>query len=105
MARRVSHVLRPTWTGMWPCSVWFFKFFCFFFKLKSIYNIVLVSAVHQHGSTMFFFFNVDDLIVFIELCYNSASVLWFGLFSQETYGVLAPRPGVEFTPLRWEAKS
>ena len=52
-----------------------------------------------------FFFNVDHLIVFIELCYNSAAILWFGLFSQETYGILAPRPGVEFTPLRWEAKS
>ena len=74
--------------------------------MKGIYNVVLVSAVHQHGSTIVkFFFNVDHFIVFIELCYNSASVLCFGLFSQEAYGVLAPRPGVEFTPLCWEAKS
>ena len=37
--------------------------------------------------------------VFIEICYNVASVLCFGFFGHKVYGILAPQLGIEHVAL------
>ena len=51
-----------------------------------------------------FFLCVDHLSLY-QICYNTASVFTFWLFSHKACGILASQPGIKLTPLRWKAKS
>ena len=43
-------------------------------------------------------------ILKVSICYNIASGLCFDFFGPEAWGILAPQPGVEPTPLALEGK-
>ena len=73
------------------------------------YNTLLFATQFGIITSIYLFFKSFLCKPFFKslysICYNVASILYFGFFVHESCGILAPQPGIETAPSALEVQS